>query len=242
MQTDVLIVGAGPTGLMLANQLARRAIKPMVIDRHSGPGPANSRHGGSRARPRNLRQDGTGGCGAEARRARNRCQHVGQRTLERTYSDRRYRTWRQPVSLRADIQTGDNERLLRQEPGAARCRDLPGRRNSCRSCKSRRTSRPSSGSRAARRPRSRQPGSPDATGARSAVRRDLRDRLPGEPYEHTFFVADTEAVGPVDPASSNVYLWRDGFHLFFPMRGQDRWRVIGILPRGASPKGGDVVR
>jgi len=28
----------------------------------------------------------------------------------------------------------------------------------------------------------------------------------------------------------NVYLWKEGFHLFFPMRGTDRWRVIGILP------------
>ncbi len=37
MDTDVLIVGAGPTGLMLANQLARRGVKPRIIDRHSGP-------------------------------------------------------------------------------------------------------------------------------------------------------------------------------------------------------------
>src|SRR5919201_2074373 len=37
MDTDVLIVGAGPTGLMLANQLARRGVKPIIIDRHSGP-------------------------------------------------------------------------------------------------------------------------------------------------------------------------------------------------------------
>jgi hypothetical protein len=33
------------------------------------------------------------------------------------------------------------------------------------------------------------------------------------------------------PGELNVYLWRDGFHLFFPMRGRDGWRVIGILPR-----------
>src|SRR5437016_10012691 len=37
MDTDVLIVGAGPTGLMLANQLARRGVRTQIIDRHAGP-------------------------------------------------------------------------------------------------------------------------------------------------------------------------------------------------------------
>ena len=37
MDTDVLIVGAGPTGLMLANQLVRRGVRVMIVDRHSGP-------------------------------------------------------------------------------------------------------------------------------------------------------------------------------------------------------------
>ena len=37
MDTDVLIVGAGPTGLMLANQLARRGVRVLIIDRHAGP-------------------------------------------------------------------------------------------------------------------------------------------------------------------------------------------------------------
>src|SRR6187431_617094 len=37
MMTDVLIGGAGPTGLMLANQLGRRGIRTTIIDRHSGP-------------------------------------------------------------------------------------------------------------------------------------------------------------------------------------------------------------
>ena len=32
------------------------------------------------------------------------------------------------------------------------------------------------------------------------------------------------------PDEVNVYLWRDGFHLFFPMRGKDHWRIVGILP------------
>src|SRR5881409_3008308 len=37
MDTDVLIVGGGPTGLMLANQLGRRGVRATIIDRNSGP-------------------------------------------------------------------------------------------------------------------------------------------------------------------------------------------------------------
>jgi 2-polyprenyl-6-methoxyphenol hydroxylase-like FAD-dependent oxidoreductase len=68
-------------------------------------------------------------------------------------------------------------------------------------------------------------------GSRSPVREMSGIDFPGAPYEHTFFVADTEATGPMKAGELNVYLWRDGFHLFFPMRGTDRWRVIGIIPK-----------
>jgi 2-polyprenyl-6-methoxyphenol hydroxylase-like FAD-dependent oxidoreductase len=68
-------------------------------------------------------------------------------------------------------------------------------------------------------------------GSRSPVREKSGIGFPGEPYEHVFFVADTEATGSMRPSELNVYLWKDGFHLFFPMRGPDRWRVIGILPK-----------
>src|SRR6266571_7726729 len=34
---DVLIIGAGPTGLMLGNQLGRRGVRALIIDRNSGP-------------------------------------------------------------------------------------------------------------------------------------------------------------------------------------------------------------
>src|SRR6187401_1669316 len=37
MDTDVLIVGAGPTGLMLAIQLAQRSVRVEIVDRHAGP-------------------------------------------------------------------------------------------------------------------------------------------------------------------------------------------------------------
>ena len=37
MRHDVLIVGAGPTGLVLALWLAKQGIRPRIIDRNSGP-------------------------------------------------------------------------------------------------------------------------------------------------------------------------------------------------------------
>jgi hypothetical protein len=52
----------------------------------------------------------------------------------------------------------------------------------------------------------------------------------GGPYEYVFFVADTLMTGPMVRDELNVYLWRKGFHLFFPMRGTDHWRVVGIVP------------
>src|SRR4051812_6448039 len=54
-------------------------------------------------------------------------------------------------------------------------------------------------------------------GSHSCVREMSGITFPGAPYEHVFFVADTEATGSMKPGELNVYLWRDGFHLFFPM-------------------------
>jgi 2-polyprenyl-6-methoxyphenol hydroxylase-like FAD-dependent oxidoreductase len=74
-------------------------------------------------------------------------------------------------------------------------------------------------------------------GAHSAVRELSGIAFEGAPYEHVFFVADTQMTGPMVPDEVNIYLWREGFHLFFPMRGTDHWRLVGIVPpdmRGKS--------
>src|SRR2546430_1521273 len=67
-------------------------------------------------------------------------------------------------------------------------------------------------------------------GARSTVRELSGIPFEGAPYQHVFFVADVEMTGSMAPDILNVYLWRRGFHLLFPMRGTDHWRIVGILP------------
>jgi 2-polyprenyl-6-methoxyphenol hydroxylase-like FAD-dependent oxidoreductase len=75
-------------------------------------------------------------------------------------------------------------------------------------------------------------------GAHSAVREMSGIGFPGAPYEHVFFVADVTASGPMVPGELNVFLWRLRFHAFFPMRGENHWRIVGILPDALTGKKG----
>jgi hypothetical protein len=47
-----------------------------------------------------------------------------------------------------------------------------------------------------------------------------------------FFVADAQASGAMmaDQLNERISVAREGFHLFFPTRGTDHWRVVGIAP------------
>jgi 2-polyprenyl-6-methoxyphenol hydroxylase-like FAD-dependent oxidoreductase len=229
MDVEVLIVGAGPTGLMLANQLVRRGVRPMIIDHHSGPA-QQSRAMAVQARTLEIYAKmglietalrlgeivGAGNMWANGRwTARIPVGEIGKRLSPFPYI----------LMLGQD----DNERIMGAKLGeqgvdVAWSTELVGFEQ-----------HPDYVEAALKLP--------DGTlrkinaawmagcdGSRSPVREISRIGFPGAPYEHTFFVADTEATGPMKVGELNVYLWRDGFHLFFPMRGANRWRVIGILP------------
>lgn len=229
MDTHVLIVGAGPTGLMLAIQLARRGIRPMIIDRHSGPAQQSRAMGvqartleiyakagiidaaltqGVRATGANLWANGRWTARLPLRDIGERRSPypflllLGQDINERIMGARLGElgvSVEWRTELTAFTQTADHVDATLKLPDGA-----------------------------TRRVRTEWLAGCD--GSRSTVRELSGITFPGAPYEHTFFVADTEAVGAMKPGEGNVYFWRDGFHLFFPIRGRDRWRVIGILP------------
>ena len=72
-----------------------------------------------------------------------------------------------------------------------------------------------------------------ADGARSTVRNQLQLAFKGGTYENRFYVADVEVVGdiPVAPQEVSVCLWRESFLGFFPMKGTPgRFRIVGALP------------
>lgn len=230
MDTDVLVVGAGPTGLMLANQLARRGVRPLIIDRHSGPAQQSramvvqarsleiySKMGlDDRALALGRRADGANMWASGRWTARVPIGEIGRGKSPFPYllmlgQDDNERIMGEKLREQGvEVQWNTEMTALRQHGGHVELT-------------------------------LQEPGGPPRTvraawvagcdGSRSPVREMSGIGFPGAPYEHTFFVADTEATGPMKPGELNVYLWADGFHLFFPMRGQDRWRVIGILPQ-----------
>ena len=231
MDGEVLVVGAGPTGLMLANQLALHGVKVIVVDRHAGAA-EQTRAIAVQARTLEIYykmglSDAATALGIAATGANLWSQGHWRARVPLEDIGRGQSAFPYVLMLGQD----DNERLLgaamhdrygiailwrtelvdlRQEAThvTATLQDASGNRrevdvNFVAGC----------------------------DGSHSAVRRLCGIEFPGDNYEHTFFVADTEATGPMRPSELNVYLWRDGFHLFFPMRGQNRWRVIGILPK-----------
>ena len=229
IDTEVLIVGAGPTGLMLANQLARRGVPARIIDRHAGPS-IQTRALGVQARTLEIYSHlgivqqalelGKRATGANMWAHGRRAARVPLGDIGRDLS---------PYPFLLILGQDDNERLLGealhnrgvaiqwnteliglvQEPDrvVAQLKQPDG---SVREVKVTWVA--------------------GCDGARSAVRELNSIAFQGAPYEEVFFVADTQMTGPMVPDELNVYLWRRGFHLFFPMRGTDHWRVVGIVP------------
>ena len=230
MDTDVLIVGAGPTGLMLANQLARRGVRAQIIDRHAGPARETRAlgvqartleiyaHLGIVGRALELGKPGVGGnIWAQGRWMANvPLSDAGDGVTPYPYililgqDDNELIMGERLRALGMSVQWNTELTGLEQHSDrvAATLKQPDGSRRTITAA-----------------------WVAGCDGARSTVREACGITFPGAPYEHVFFVADTEVTGSMVPDQVNVYLWRDGFHLFFPMRGKDHWRVVGILPK-----------
>ena len=235
MDVKVLIVGAGPTGLMLANQLVRRGVQPMIVDRHSGPA-QQSRAMAVQARTLEIYSKmgiiekalalGEPATGANMWSNGRWTARIPVGDIGKSFS---------PFPYLLMLGQDDNERIMGaklNEDGVfvtwstelvalQQQRDFVDatlKQPDGTTCKIRAA------------------WIAGCDGSRSPVREMSGITFPGAPYAQTFFVADTAATGPMKPGELNVYLWQDGFHLFFPMRGANRWRVIGILPKHVRQK------
>jgi 2-polyprenyl-6-methoxyphenol hydroxylase-like FAD-dependent oxidoreductase len=231
--TEVLIVGAGPTGLVLALWLTRLGVRVRVIDKTAEPGTT------SRAlavQARTLELYGQIGLADEVvergrRVAAANLWVAGQQVARAVFGDMGVGISPHPFAL--VFPQDEHERLLIDrlaEVGVhvqrrtelvhfeeARDRVL------ARLTRSDGTSEICECAYLA-----------GCDGAHSVIREALNIGFPGGTYTHLFYVADVEASGAATNGELHVALDRTDFLAVFPLKGQGRARLVGTVREEAE--------
>lgn len=224
----VLIVGAGPTGLVLALWLARAGVPFRLIDKHSGPGRA-SRAMAVQARTLEFyRQLGLAdevvAAGFRLDRLYIRDRSGERATVPLGDAGRGLSPFPFVLSLPQD----DHERLLTATLRAAGHAvewdtELTGLADAGDGVRA--TLRTPAGERA-------WAGAYlcGCDGAHSAVRHALGVGFPGGTYDQLFYVADAAADGPWSDRDFTAFVAERTFCLAFPVREPGLFRFIGLVP------------
>jgi 2-polyprenyl-6-methoxyphenol hydroxylase-like FAD-dependent oxidoreductase len=231
--TEVLIVGAGPTGLVLALWLTRLGVRVRVIDKTAEPGTT------SRAlavQARTLELYGQIGLADEVvergrRVAAANLWVAGQQVARAVFGDMGVGISPHPFAL--VFPQDEHERLLIDrlaEVGVhvQRRTELVHFEEASDRVLARLT---------------RSDGTSEicecaylagCDGAHSVIREALNIGFPGGTYTHLFYVADVEASGAATNGELHVALDRTDFLAVFPLKGQGRARLVGTVREEAE--------
>jgi 2-polyprenyl-6-methoxyphenol hydroxylase-like FAD-dependent oxidoreductase len=231
--TDVLIVGAGPTGLVLGLWLTRRGVRVRIVDKTADPG-TTSRALAVQARTLEFSsQIGFAEALVERgwRTIAANLWVAGKKAARAVFGDMGAGLSPFPYALifpqdeherllidrlaEAGVQVERQTELVGFEDAAgrvlARLKRLDGAQETC-----------------------------EATyiagcdGAHSIVREALEIGFPGGTYAHLFYVADVEARGATMNGELHVALDRTDFLAVFPLKGKGRARLIGTVREEAE--------
>jgi 2-polyprenyl-6-methoxyphenol hydroxylase-like FAD-dependent oxidoreductase len=227
-RSDVLIVGAGPTGLVLALWLTKLGVKPRIIDKTSAPG-TTSRALAVHARTLELyRQLDLSNFIVEHGHKVPAVQLWVEGEPRARVNFEEIASDLTPYSFLEIFPQDEHERLLiarleklgisverqtelvgyRDEGDriAARLRRGDGREESCEA-----------------------DYIAGCDGVHSIVRETMGTGYPGGTYRHLFYVADVEARGPAMDGELHVDLEEADFLAVFPLAGKGRARLIGTV-------------
>lgn len=236
MGDQVLIVGAGPTGLVLALWLARCQVPFRIIEKNSGPGQA-SRAMAVQARTLEFyRQLGI----SEQVIASGILMNGGHlRQGSRMVADFQFDDIGPDISpfpFVLSLPQDDHEHLLVKDLEAV---GIHVEWNT----QLEQFSEEKSGVKATLKKGSAEEAGEFAyicgcDGAHSTVRQGLGLNFPGGTYEQLFYVADVQAEGLAFDEAVNACISRDSFIVAFPVRSSGMFRLIGIVPQNLAGRDG----
>jgi 2-polyprenyl-6-methoxyphenol hydroxylase-like FAD-dependent oxidoreductase len=237
--TDVLIVGAGPTGLVLALWLTRLGVRVRIIDKTSEPG-TTSRALAAQARTLELYSQ-LGIADLVVQRGRKvvaaNLWVAGRRAAHVVFGD--MGAGLSPFPYPLIFPQDEHEQLLIEclaEVGVEieRQRELLGFENADGHVLA-------------------QIGTPNGPvgtctaayiagcdGAHSTVREAIGIGFPGGTYEHLFYVADVEASGQALNGELHAAFDQTDFLVIFPLKGEGRARLIGTVRDEVEQKREDL--
>ena len=230
-EAEVLVVGAGPTGLVLALWLSHMGVTVRVIDQAAEPG-TTSRALVVQARTLELYRP-FGLADELVRRGREaqainfwaRGEKRGRAEFGRMGADL------SPYPFALVFPQDEHERLLADKLAARGVRIERG--TQLVSFEARADGVVARLQRGGDHPTScRVAYLAGCDGARSAVRKGIGAEFPGGTYEHLFYVADVDARGPVVDGELHLELDEADFLFAFPLPGEGRARLIGIVRGG----------
>jgi 2-polyprenyl-6-methoxyphenol hydroxylase-like FAD-dependent oxidoreductase len=234
--TEVLVVGAGPAGLTMANVLERQGVSFRIIDTKDGP-VEETRALVVHAKTLELLDRLGLADGIVERGQRMGAVQVfgeGKPAGEISFLDDGADD-RTPYPFVLVLEQDRTERLLVDGLEAA------GGRIEWNTELLSLTSMPGGARATVRRP----DGSTEpieagwvvgADGASSPVRHSLGLGFEGETYEQTLFLADVEMEWDYGSRQVSIDMTREGFYGFFPMPGENRFRLIGNVPEDLEGK------
>src|SRR6202158_1578552 len=226
--TDVLIIGAGPTGLVLALWLTRLGVRVRIVDKTAEPG-TTSRALAVQARTLELyRQIGLADAVVERglKAGAANLWVAGRQVARAVFGD--MGAGLSPFPYALIFPQDEHERLLIDRLAEAgieveRRTELLGFEDATGRVRAR-LKRPD--------------GAPEACeaayiagcdGAHSTVREALGICFPGGTYAHLFYVADVEASGTAMNGEVHVGLDTTDFLAVFPLKGEGHARLVGTV-------------
>lgn len=78
-------------------------------------------------------------------------------------------------------------------------------------------------------------------GSKSLVRTGLGLKFEGSTYERLFYVADVNLKWEFPHDMLTACVARDRSTAFFPMQGDDRYRIVGVFPEDSDKKEGEIL-
>ena len=78
-------------------------------------------------------------------------------------------------------------------------------------------------------------------GAKSLVRHSLGLTFEGSTFERMFYVADVQIDWNYSHDAGQAFLLKDNLLAFFPMTGDKQWRIVGTFPEEFAKDEGDVL-